>query len=405
MTVDKVSSALTQRSQLPGSSFFFSGQDDIASKLTIGQVIEAKVMRHHEGGRYSVNFNGQEKIVDSANPLRLGELIQGRVKSLGQQIEIQRVNTAVDQYKEQSAAKTINETHLFSQKNDRPLNQIKAFFTQNQSSLSSAELLVVRNLIGKVYPLNVIAMSALAVKKAGIEVTREPVVAVAKSLVGDFSENKNTSIISHAAILAVEHNVVDSLVDPLLIKELADEIKQYAHLAGNDDSHVDLSESASTSTSDDPPEQSNRYLADWLLNVQDDSSMNHRLMTFPIWMGNKLIEIRMAFFDQDKSRRNEQDIDVQYKRAVFTVDFECLGSVVISAVMHGVRMSLNVASEKSDTTDYIAQHMGNLKKTVETMGWVVEQLEYATVSVSELEAATEAVVKHYISKDSVSRLL
>ena len=92
MSVDKIVAALNQSGQLTANRLLFAGEDDFAAKLTIGQILKAKVLRHHEGSRYVASFGSGEKVVDSSIPLTPGELIEGRVKSIGKQVELQRVD-------------------------------------------------------------------------------------------------------------------------------------------------------------------------------------------------------------------------------------------------------------------------------------------------------------------------
>jgi len=409
MTVEQVTASLNQRGQQLGSSLFFPGQDDFATKLTVGQVLKAKVMRHHEGSRYGVSFNGTEKIVDSANPLRPGEVIEGRVKSLGQQVEIQRINTSLNAKPDDTVAKlgVENNNSFFFQGNHKQLNVAKSFFAERQAPLSSQEMAVLKELVGKAYPLNSLILSALSVKKAGVNLSKDAVLAVMKALDKNLSKETVVPVVAEAVALEAA-GAVSSHLDRSIIRELSANIRDHAFLEGlsNPDAQMQDTQAQKSHFDSDTSDKEflNQDLAKWLLNIQDDSAINHRLMTFPIWMGDKLVEIRMAFFDQDKSQKSPMGDDLPYKRVVFTVAFEQLGSVAISAVMHGSHMSLSLMSEESDATEYIARYMGSLKTVIESMGWEIDKLEYSTVVGTEFEPAAHAIVEHYIAKDSVSRL-
>src|SRR4051812_9305217 len=67
------------------------GGDDFAGKLQMGQIIKGRVLRHYEGSRYGVEFNGREKVVDSGVPLQTGEILYGKVVGLGDKVELERV--------------------------------------------------------------------------------------------------------------------------------------------------------------------------------------------------------------------------------------------------------------------------------------------------------------------------
>ncbi len=94
MKVDPLQPVLTQLAK-GASAISFAGGGDFASKLTLGQIIKGRVLRSYEGGRYLVDFAGQQKVVDSAVPLSSNEVIVGRVIGLGEQVELQRINANV----------------------------------------------------------------------------------------------------------------------------------------------------------------------------------------------------------------------------------------------------------------------------------------------------------------------
>ena len=406
MSIDKIVSSPSLGTLQSGSSLFISGKDDYASKLTVGQVIEAKVMRHHEGSRYSVNLNGREKIVDSANPLQPGELIEGRVKSLGQQIEIQRIRTAANFDK--SAPESKASQALFSgtpnEKNNSDINFAKRLFSEKQVSLSRTELHLLKNLLNT-NSSTAVVLSALAVKKTNLELTRESILAVTKVL-SDISLQGTKNTILDAAVLEIESNIRSTSIPQGIIKELAENIKSYAFLNDNNELATSTDINGNTSSDmDNAQDNGERNLAHWILNIQDESSVNHRLMTFPIWLGDKLTEIRMAFFDQEQSKENLLNKQSPFKKVVFTVDLEALGTVVVSAITYGSRMSLSLSGDNSHSTSYMANHIDTLKSLVGGMGWDVDSLEYATAEKAEFDSATHSVVEHYINKDSVSRLV
>jgi hypothetical protein len=91
MTIYGIASGASPALQGAGSKFFLPGATEFADKLTVGQIIKGKVLRQFEGNRYLVNFDGNERVVDSAVPMKTGELINGRVVGLGERVELQRV--------------------------------------------------------------------------------------------------------------------------------------------------------------------------------------------------------------------------------------------------------------------------------------------------------------------------
>src|SRR4051812_30947362 len=76
-------------------NFSVAGGDDFAGKLQLGQIIKGRVLRHYEGGRYAVDFDGREKVVDSVVPLQTGDVLHGKVIGLGERVELERVRGSV----------------------------------------------------------------------------------------------------------------------------------------------------------------------------------------------------------------------------------------------------------------------------------------------------------------------
>jgi hypothetical protein len=59
--------------------------------LQLGQVIEAKVMRSFQGGRFLVQLGAQERVVDSSIPLQEGQVLRARVLALDEQVVLERM--------------------------------------------------------------------------------------------------------------------------------------------------------------------------------------------------------------------------------------------------------------------------------------------------------------------------
>lgn len=63
----------------------------LAARLTVGQVVRAQVLQHYEGSRYQVRILGQQAVLDSPAALRPNEVIWGRVTSLDDRVQLERV--------------------------------------------------------------------------------------------------------------------------------------------------------------------------------------------------------------------------------------------------------------------------------------------------------------------------
>ncbi len=399
MNVDNIPSALQSGSKI-GNGLFFPGGDDFASKLTIGQVIKAKILRHHEGSRYVADFNGQQKIIDSANPLQPGELIEARVRSLGKQVEIQRINVVVGE-----ANSSLNDignlkdigSSLFAGQ-EKVLQSIRGFFAERQSSVTLKEIQIIREFLARGISLNTILLSALSLKKANIELNKVTLDSVISAL-NKGASKPYFSEVPALASLGVDFSSEQSIQSyALATKSLAESVNLYAH------SVVDAQTPLFGKLSDGSLDSDRERLPYRILNTQDDSSVNHRLIAFPIWLDGKLVEVNMALFDQYQSDRNKEDISSSYKRFVFTLALDNLGEVVATATVYGKHIHLILTTESTGSTDFLARHMASLINNVEEMGWIFDKVEYATADKNEFEPSVAAVVEHYVAKDSVSRV-
>lgn len=401
MTIDKILSSYTQSLTSTQSYFIHGGKDDFASKLTLGQVIEARVMRHHEGSRYSVNIQGKERIIDSANPLQAGELIEGRVKSLGQQVEIQRIHTLTDQANTPSERTPSTQLQAGTPAKPEAL-LIQQLFADKQAQLSKQEMTLLQNLLKTNPSTNAITLSALAIKKANVDLTKDTVTAVAKALT-DINPSSNRNLVLDTAILEIEARTEPLAIPKDVVKGLSENIKSFAFLENNG---TDATlEGKMPSSFDFSQDNQDKDLAQWILNIQDEGSMNHRLMSFPIWLGDKLTEVKMALFDQEQSNRDIALDRRPFKKVVFTVNLDALGTITVSSTAHGANLSMTLSCDNKQATDYIARYGDELKGVANSMDWNVDRLEYATQQPSEYDDVTHAVVEHYINKDSVSRLI
>ena len=64
--------------------------DSFRATLKLGEIIRGRVMRSIGEGRYAVNFQGHERVVDSTIPLRTDDILHGRVVAVGDRVELQQ---------------------------------------------------------------------------------------------------------------------------------------------------------------------------------------------------------------------------------------------------------------------------------------------------------------------------
>jgi len=66
---------------------------------------------------------------------------------------------------------------------------------------------------------------------------------------------------------------------------------------------------------------------------------------------------------------------------------------------------VQVATEDSDTTAFMAEHAAALREALQQLGWTLDEVVYETRPAAVAGGATQAVVEHVIRQDSLNRLV
>jgi flagellar hook-length control protein FliK len=144
-------------------------------------------------------------------------------------------------------------------------------------------------------------------------------------------------------------------------------------------------------------------LGQHLLNVQSEGSVSHRLSHFPLWFGDRLVEISVALFSQQQASCGEEGI--RHRRLVISLDTDHLGHLDITLNLANRHLRLCLTSENEVSTKQLALHLGELKNVLESYGWVIDEIQYVTDKTVDAGTALRAVVEHHIAQDSLSRLM
>jgi hypothetical protein len=144
------------------------------------------------------------------------------------------------------------------------------------------------------------------------------------------------------------------------------------------------------------------HLARWILNAQSDGSVSHRIGTIPIKLGDQLIEVDVAVFDQ---RRAQVAKGTQHRQILFSLHTEALGSVEVLAKIAGHRLRVQVTGGSAAATEEMSRYMGELQGVLKESGWEVDELVYATRTESSPANLARAVVEHIVRQDSLNRLM
>jgi hypothetical protein len=143
-------------------------------------------------------------------------------------------------------------------------------------------------------------------------------------------------------------------------------------------------------------------MARWILNAQSGGSVSHRIGTIPIKLGDQLIEVNVAVFDQ---RRAQVAKGMQHRQILFSLHTEALGNVEVLAKIAGRHVRVEVTSENAAATEEMSRYVGELQGALRETGWEVDELVYETRIESAPANLARAVVEHLVRQDSLNRLM
>jgi hypothetical protein len=405
-----------------GQRLVLQPDPEFASTLTLGQIIKGKVLRQYEGNRYAVSFGGREKVVDSSIPLRNGEILYGRVIGLDDKVQLQRVYADRSQSVQPAPDSTAGLIATPAE------SRVLRLFEQYRAALGAGDLRMLGQLVRTASQPELMALSGLVLNKLGM--TLQPV--LVRALYRVLHEAKPAALdeTANAGVLTADagkdgavfnREAIEQLaraLSPMQMKTQTQERREPDAAEGRDADADGMSAvatgndgAAMSAASDDghqffdTPAGQEWLLGRFLLNVQSEGSVAHRLASFPIWFGDRLIEVEMALFTQQRDTGQEDSGDIQYRKLVFSLDTEGLGHVEISVHVANRNLRVIVATDNEPATGELAQYLPDLKHELAAFGWQLDELSYRTTE-SDLQGnVIRSVVEHYISQDSLSRLM
>ena len=360
--------------------------------LKLGQVLKGKVLRHYEGGRYSVSFGGQEKVVDSAVPLRIGDTIQGRVVAIDDKVHLQRI---VDSTRDDAARQPAP---------GGPRDDITALFARYQVQLTPVQHQALSRLVSRLGGSKLVAPSALILHKLGLPQDPALVQAIHQVLVqaradsGLLNTQSGPKLPSATTAGSVNNAVVHELAP--LLAQLSDEVADVSTPQASDDA-------AQTDAGADHRQGEQRdlwQLGQWLLNMQGEGSLAHRFIRFPVWLDDSLVEVSMALYSQhDRHPATNEPGALRHHKVVFSLATGNLGHVEIEALVADRHLRLTVSVERQYAAERLAEYLTTLTAALNAHDWHVDEIRYRTRD--DLTGVMQSIVEHHITPDSLSQLM
>lgn len=358
--------------------------------LKLGQVLKGKVLRHYEGGRYGVSFNGQERVVDSTVPLRVGDTVQGRVVAIDDQVHLQRIvdSSLGEAAKEEAPAKVRDEiTNLFARYG------VKLTQSQHQALTKLAR---------PVGNAAIAAQSALIVHKLGLPQEPELIAAIYRVL--DAKQQSGFTNTSLAPQMPTPE--ATGAVNPVVVQELAPLLERLS----DDVAHtVESSHTGGSAEGDSGHREQSRdeqwwQLGQWLLNIQGEGSLAHRYLQFPLWLDDRMVEVSMALYSQNDGQPDAvSEVSLRHHKAVFSLETENLGRVEIEARVADRHLRLTVDVEHEFAAERLAEYLTTLTSALNEHDWRIDEIRYGIRD--EMSGVMRSVVEHHVTPDSLSQLM
>jgi hypothetical protein len=140
-----------------------------------------------------------------------------------------------------------------------------------------------------------------------------------------------------------------------------------------------------------------------LLNAQIDGANQHRVSTLPVWLGDRLLEINIAIYEQRQNQNNQGKLN--HRNIIFSLDLEALGQLDIEMAMENRHLRLKISADSHQATRQLLEHGHSLDQELDGFGWILDEISYATRERDEMGQVMSSVIEHYMAQDSLSRLM
>lgn len=374
--------------------------------LTVGQILKARVLRQFGQGRYELDFAGRSRVVDSAVPLSVGDLLHGRVVGLGERVVIER--TQVDRANAESVAG--------QRASDAVRHADVPGHRTAGASLRSEESGVVdvalrsraARLAAKSDQPELVWRAAAYASRVGI-VLDDARLRRFSALLGQ--EGRPALSRAEAAYFEVLSPLSDVRhgLDVALTEQLASWLLDSATASagepdpapGDAQGHVGAGpgtvDDDDSFDNDDGREGSDDAWMARLLNAQTGASFQHRYQLLPVVIDGKLLEFDVALFDHAADDRH---MNTHSRRICMRVDTPS-GAVDVQAAVVGDRVRLTMSGRNAALVDTLEHAASQLGSTLGDLGWMLERADYVDDLSGDAAPPARAIVEHVLEQDSL----
>lgn len=384
---------------LVGSAPLLRFQSDATALkiLELGQVIQARVMRVFQGGRYLMDFNGQERVVDSTIPLQQGEVLRGRVVALDEQVVLEKILAAPAALPQSDAAQAAAAPAWLQRLGDA---QALALFRQFSGVLTPPEWQALDS-SARALGGNSVVLAALTLKRNALPLEPALLKVLAQAKAG-------------ASLLAPGRQLLEAALIPAsaaMPAHLHADAEQLARLVEDELAAAQTllrqeADQQQGGGQNSPNQQRDAALwaalANTMLNAQQPGALAHRLMSLPLAIDGRLVELQLALFDD--AEQAELLPELRQRTVRIALDLDSLGPVELVArvVNRHLSVEICVASEKGAAM--LGEHDRQLSGLLTRMAWSLDGASYkvAPVPLDGGNALVRSVMQRMVDGDNFS---
>ena len=419
MTVQNIGAGAPLTGASPAGKFFLPGASAFADTLSMGQILQGKVLRGYDENRYLVAFGSDERVVDSAIPLTTGEILYGRVVGLGDRVELQRVySNSQEKASQRESAPVEPRAPLSATASNSALDNL---LQRYRIELSEADRATLVRAARAADDPEAMGLAGAMLSKLGLPQSSVLLEAMYRAQFATGAAPSTAGTIQRESLPQVIASW--GLGEP----SQASSIQQLADLLGRILEGKNTSEPPRASTSqvtqgfqatvqyspgqrqadlltdDESRRKVQESLAARILNAQTGGVVAHRSGLLPLLVGGKLVEVSFALFEQRRPASQAQGL--QHRQIVFSLNTEQMGRVDVLARITGGHVRVQITTGSEERTSQTARYADLLKGSLAASGWNVDEVAYGTRSENPHSAVVRSVIEHVVSLDSLNRLV
>jgi hypothetical protein len=421
VTVQNIGAGVPLTGTSAAGKFFLPGASAFADTLSIGQILQGRVLRGYDENRYLVAFGGDERVVDSAIPLTTGEILYGRVVGLGDRVELQRMyGNSQEKSSQRESAAVEPRPPLSATVSGSAIDNV---LQRYRIELTDADRATLMRAARTAADPEAMGLAGAMLSKLGLPQTSVLLEAM-------YRAQLSVGTAPSAADQTQRESIPQVVASWGQSAELqASSIRQLADLVGSILDKKIEAEAPRASTSDpsqatsgfqaiqysttrrqtdlladeDARRKVQESLAARILNAQTGGVVAHRSGLLPLLVGGKLVEVSFALFEQRRPANQAQGL--QHRQVLFSLNTPQMGRVDVLARITGAHVRVQITTGSEESTSQTARYADLLKGTLSESGWNVDEVAYGTRTENPHNAVVRSVIEHVVSLDSLNRLV